>query len=319
MTNPARNRSSKAPTKRQADKAARMGELTDQLAAGIQDLAATDAWQRYLDFQAKFPRYSFGNCMLILMQCPNASLVMPYGKEGKPGSTWVNIGRHARRGEHALYIRKPVFKKTEADDSLDGKEHTSMHFVWVPVFDISQTEGEPVPCDIVQLLDGDDPDGILARVVAFIEHNGYTVNFVPEIPGSEANGDCTYGRKTIRVCTNGRTPLQQAKTACHEAGHMLLHADSIAARGLKEMEAESVAYVVMQYVGLKTDGYSFGYVLGWMGQDADKAREAIKASGTRIQKAARAILEGIGALEAREYTPDLPEGVQGDDSEAVAA
>lgn len=328
MTRTARNRSSKTaktPTKRSAAKAERIEQLTTQLADGIQDLASTEMWQRYLDFQAQFPRYSFGNCMLVLLQCPAATMVMPYGKPGKPG-TWQGIGRYAREGERALYIRKPVHKKTDAEDSPDGKEHSSLHFIWVPVFDLSQTDGEPVPCDIVQLLDGEDPDDVLSRVVRFIESKNYDVEFLPSIPGKpETNGDCTYpsggGKGRIRICTDGRTKLQQAKTACHEATHMLLHADSLATRGQKEMEAESGAYVVMQYVGLKTDEYSFGYVLGWMNLDADKAQQAIKDSGKRIQTAARAILEGIGALEARDYTSDAPEAPEPAtaDAELVAA
>jgi hypothetical protein len=317
MTKPARNRGSKTASARSAAKAERIGELTDQLASGISALASTEEWQAYLDFQARFPHYSFGNVMLILLQCPEATMVMPYGKPEKPG-TWMNIGRHAAAGQKALYIRKPTFRKIDPEDSPDGRERTEMRFIWVPVFDVSQTEGDPVPEDGVHLLDGDDPDGILALVVKFIESKGFTVEFVPNIPGSQANGDCDYSGR-IRVCTDGRSPLQQAKTATHEAAHMLLHNGSLLPRELKELEAESVAYVVGQCVGLQTSDYSFGYVLGWSG-GADQARNAIKASGARIHDAAKAILAGIGAIELREHA-DEPAAAPGSvtDIESVAA
>lgn len=286
--------------KKSAERDARLAALTDQLSQGVRELADTDAWQRYLDFQAKFPRYSFANTMLIAMQCPQATLVMPYGKPGRKG-TWMDIGRHARAGEKALYIRKPAFQKIAAEDSASGEEVTIRRFIWVPVFDISQTEGDPVPEHVVRLLDGEDPDSILALIVKFTGSHGYSTEFVPEIPGSEANGDCTYGMRRIRVCTAGRSPLQQVKTAIHEAAHMLLHEGSMAERGLKELEAESVAYVVAQALGLETEAYSFGYVLGWAGYDANRAQTLIRESGARIQEASRAILEGTGAIEARTY------------------
>lgn len=286
-------------------KAARIEEIKRGLADGIQSLADDGAWRGYLDLQASLPRYSFTNTMLIMFQCPEASMVMPYGKPDKPG-TWMSIGRHARKGERALYIRKPCFHKTEASDSPDGVERTSITFIWVPVFDVSQTDGDPLPegsGELCRLLEGEDTEGLRDRVAAFIRKSGFSFELVDEIEGSEANGDCTYGDiRRVRVCTSGRSALQQAKTAVHEAAHMLLHADGKLERGHKELEAESVAYVVLKYLGLDSDDYSFGYVLGWAGHDSAKARDLIiSQSGSRIQEAVRAILEGTGAIEARDY------------------
>jgi hypothetical protein len=296
-------------------KAARIEEIRRGLADGIQELADDGAWRRYLDLQASLPRYSFANTMLIMFQCPEASMVMPYGKPGKAG-TWMNIGRHARPGEKALYIRKPSFRKTEAGDSPDGKEHTSISFIWVPVFDVSQTDGDPLPegnGSLCRLLEGDDADGLRDQVAALIRSHGFTFELVSEIEGSEANGDCNYDLKRVRVCTSGRSALQQAKTAVHEAAHMLLHSGSALERGHKELEAESVAYVVLKYLGLDSGDYSFGYVLGWAGYSSAKARDLIiSQSGARIQEAVKAVLEGTGAIEARDYG-------QAADSEAAAA
>lgn len=290
MTTTARNRSKALA--QEAD------YLTDDLAAGIQALAGTEQWQRYLDFQAALPSYSFLNMMLVRLQRPGATWVMPLGDAAapKPG-TWAALGRARRPGEPDLLIRKPAFRKIDAEDARDGREHTIRRFIWVPVLDASQTEGEDLPLP-VSLLDGDDPQGILGLVVKFIESGGWSVRLVPSIPGSMANGDCDFSSKVIRVCTGGRTALQQVKTALHEAAHMLLHEGHLD-RPRMELEAESVAYVVARNVGLQTGEYSFGYVLTWAGGDPERAQKAIRKCGARIQEASRAILEGIGAIEAR--------------------
>jgi hypothetical protein len=297
-----------------AAKAARIEELRQQLADGVQALADDASWRSYLDLQATLPRYSFGNTMLIMLQCPEATMVMPYGAPGKPG-TWMHIGRHATAGQRALYIRKPVFRKVKAEDSPDGKEHSRVEFIWVPVFDVSQTEGDPLPegaGDLCRLLEGDDPDGVLGLVAALVRSHGYSFELAGEIGGG-SNGDCDWGLKRVRVCTSGRSSLQQAKTAVHEAAHMLLHPGSTLDRGRKELEAESVAYVVLKFLGLHSDDYSFGYVLGWSGNDSAVARDRIiRESGKSIQEAALAILEGIGAIEARDFDRE-------DDKAAAAA
>lgn len=292
MTTTARNRS-EAP-----GQGADIDRLTDDLATGIRALAGTEPWQRYLDFQASLPAYSFLNTIMVKVQCPRATWVMPLGDAAspKPG-TWAATGRTRRDGERDLLIRKPAFRVLDAEESRDGREHTIRRFIWVPVLDVSQTEGEELP-EPVRLLDGDDPQGILGLVTDLIRANGYTVDFVSSIPGSNANGDCEFTARKIRVCTEGRTPLQQVKTAIHEAAHMLLHEGHLDGPRM-ELEAESVAYVVARHVGLQTAEYSFGYVLTWMGADPERAQKAIRKCGARIQDASRAILEGIGAIESR--------------------
>lgn len=292
MTTTARNRS-KAP-----EQGAGIDRLTDDLAAGIRELAGTESWQQYLDFQASLPLYSFQNMMLVMIQCPGATWVMPLGDAAspKPG-TWAAISRTRREGERDLMIRKPAFRVLSAEESRDGREHTLRRFIWVPVLDASQTEGDDLPSP-VRLLDGDDPQCTLGRVTGFIRAHGFTVDLVPSIPGSAAHGDCDFTTRRIRVCTEGRTRLQQVKTAIHESAHMLLHEGHLD-RGRMELEAESVAYVVSRHVGLQTADYSFGYVLSWSGGDPERAQKAIRKSGARIQEASRAILEGIGAIESR--------------------
>lgn len=267
----------------------RRAEITAKLADGIDALVTTEAWQAYLDVQARFHSYSFGNTMLIRLQCPHATRVTGYGK--KDGSTgWLSLGRQVRSGERAIWIWAPSFRRET--DPETGEDDRRVFFVPVPVFDISQTEGADLP-EPVAPLTGEAPEGMLDAAVAFIENQGFDVEFVPAIPDSGAEGDTDYSRRRVRICTSGHTTMDQFSTALHEAAHVLLHEGSQLPGGLKELEAESVAYVAAAALGADTSGYSFGYVLGWMGDDPEAARKAIRASASRIQKAAGRIIDEI--------------------------
>jgi hypothetical protein len=168
----------------------------------------------------------------------------------------------------------------------------------VPVFDVSQTTGPALP-DIVTTLHGHAPEGVFATLTDFAEGIG----FVVERPGSlesGANGDTDFGAGRIRVAASN-DEAQQVKTLAHEIGHALLHDPTgIGARELtraqRELEAESVAYVICRALGVASDDYSFGYVVGWSG-GGDEAIRGIKASTTRIQRAAAAVMKGFESLE----------------------
>jgi antirestriction protein ArdC len=278
-------------------------EVLEKLADGIDRLTTSDEWKRYLDCQAKFHRYSFGNTLLILCQMPCASQVASFRK-------WAELERHVVKGESAIRIWAPrgtPKAKAEAEQP-EGEEPVKAprrSFVLVPVFDVSQTEGKELP-EPVHLLEGDDTAGAFGKLTKVAESIGYQVQVTPEIDGHPgANGLCEYGLKMLTVAGN-RSQAQQVKSLAHEIAHAMLHEGSQASRGLKELEAESTAYVVGQSLGLDTSGYSFGYVAGWSGGDADKAREAIKASGGRISGAAKKILDGLEheaekTAEAQDY------------------
>jgi hypothetical protein len=287
-------------------KSDRRAEITEKLAAGIDALATSDAWQAYLDVQARFHAYSFGNTMLIMAQCPHATRVTGYGTAdkatGKPKSGWLALGRHVKgpdesgQRQRAIWIWAPSSRKVEDEET--GEARRIPFFIPVPVFDISQTEGEPLP-EPVRKLTGEAPEGMIARAVAFINSLGYDVEFVDRFESDAKNGDTTYGLRRVRVATEGRSTMGQLKTLLHEAGHALLHEGSEAPAGLKELEAESVAYVAAAALGADTSDYTFGYVLGWMEGDPEQARKMIRASGSRIQKAARQIIDGMPAQAAQ--------------------
>jgi hypothetical protein len=270
------------PAEAEAKREAAIGSLT----AGVDALTRTGEWQRYLDMQAKLHTYSFRNTMLILMQCPDATMVMPYSKN-KPEKGWAGLGRYPRKGSTSLRVFAPRFRKDDdGDDELAG-------FALVPVFDVSQTDGDDLP-EANHLLDGQDETGLFAKLAKVAASAGFPIQVVDEITElPEANGICEPGG--IRI--NGtRSPAQQAKSAAHELAHGLLHIGrGEVPRWLRELEAESVAYVVCAAAGLDTSGYSFGYIADWAEGNPEVVRKAIEACGKRISDTAQKILRQLEA------------------------
>ena len=174
---------------------------------------------------------------------------------------------------------------TVADDEKNDEQHQVIRgFKWVPVFDISSTEGEELPT-VCNKLAGDDPDGLFDRLTAVADSIGFHVENV-ELDGG-VNGDCTYSEKRIRVeVTNA--PAQRVKTLTHELAYALLH-ENFKDLALAELEAESTAFIVMSTLGIDSSDYSVGYVAHWAG-GGEQAIAGITASCQNIQKAAVTIL-----------------------------
>jgi len=258
-------------------------ELLDTLSEGVAALATSERWTQYLEVQSRFPRYSSNNVLLILAQRPDATRVAGY-------RAWQALGHQVLAKESALRIFAPI--KYRRDDVPDGELAREIRgFKLVPVFDVSQTEGPELP-DIVSKLHGHAPEGLFAKLTDFADGIGFRVER-PWSLESGANGDTDHAAGLIRVATYN-DGAQQVKTLAHEIGHALLHDPEVTstrdlARGLKELEAESVAYVICRALGMETGDYSFGYVVGWSG-DGEQAIQGIKASATRIQRAAAAVL-----------------------------
>ncbi len=195
-----------------------------------------------------------------------------------------------RKGERAIWILAPMIGRRTTD--ADGGEHRPViGFRTVPIFDIAQTDGDGLP-EVSRNLTGDDPEAWFEKLTDRADSLGYVVERT-ELPGT-TNGDCAIARRRIRVeCRN--QPAQQVKTLAHELAHAILHVGS-EDRPLAELEAESTAFVVCRALGLDTSEYSFGYVACWAG-GGPEAVARIKASGSRIQRAAALIVEPIGSTE----------------------
>ena len=259
--------------------------LLDTLTEGIGALTSSAAWRAHLEVQGRFHQYSFSNALLICRQDPGASRVAGF-------ATWKALGRAVRKGERAIWILAPMTGRRTG--TADGEERRPiLGFRPVAVFDVAQTDGEPLP-EVCRTLEGDDPSAWFALLVDRASRLGYAVE-TAELPGT-TNGDCSFARRRIRVeCRN--EPAQQVKTLAHELAHALLH-EGTDDRPLAELEAESTAFVVCHTLGLDTSGYSFGYVACWAG-GGPEAIARIKSSGARIQRAASVILDSLEEAAAQ--------------------
>jgi len=254
-------------------------ELLEKLAEGISNLTSSEEWQRHLDVQSRFHRYSFGNVLLIAAQCHEATRVAGF-------NAWRKMNRSVRKGEKAIWILAPmVYKKADAEDGEDDRAIRGFKFV--PVFDVAQTDGEELP-SVCTRLDGDDTDGHYDQLRTVARSIGFSVED-HEFVGS-TNGDCCHSEHRIRVETTN-SPAQRVKTLAHEIAHALLH-EKFDDRALAELEAESTAYVVLSSLGIDSSDYSFGYVATWAG-GGEQAIAGIKASCERIQKSAASILRAF--------------------------
>jgi antirestriction protein ArdC len=262
-------------------------ELLGELQAGIAELTTSDRWQRFLDVQSRFHRYSFLNTLAIQLQRSDATQVAGF-------NTWRRLGRQVRRGENGIAILAPIVRRTRVEDEhgdelvVVGAPST---FRVVHVFDVGQTTGDDLPT-ICERLEGDDLGGAYTRLVAVAHSLSYSVE-EDYLPG-ETNGDCTFASRRIRIeVTNSE--LQQVKSLIHEIAHAMLH-ENFDDRSLAELEAESVAFVVCRALGIESASYTFGYVATWAGGGSE-AVAAIKAAGTRIQRTADAILNSADVVE----------------------
>ena len=273
-------------------------KLTDQLETGITELFNSERYAAYLSTMAKFHRYSFGNILLILLQCPGASQVAGYGDWKK------NFGRQVKRGERGITILAPCpyRRREEVEETApDGSTATTIQLVQrvgfrtVTVFDVSQTEGKPLS-ELVHKLTGDVAD-YERMTEAICALSPYPIN-IEAFPGA-AYGCCNFVEQRILVQPD-MSQVQTIKTMIHEVSHAKLHAPIEDGDGetppqrkrrfVREMEAESVAYVVCQHFGIDTADYSFGYVAGWShGKDLSQ----LKASLELIRNTAAELIDGI--------------------------
>lgn len=273
-------------------------KLTDQLETGITELFNSEQYAAYLSTMSKFHRYSFGNILLILLQCPGASQVAGYGDWKK------NFGRQVKRGEHGIAILAPCpyRRREEVEETApDGSTATTIQLVQrvgfrtVTVFDVSQTEGKPLS-ELVHKLTGDVAD-YERMTEAICALSPYPIN-IEAFPGA-AYGCCNFVEQRILVQPD-MSQVQTIKTMIHEVSHAKLHAPIEDGDGetppqrkrrfVREMEAESVAYVVCQHFGIDTADYSFGYVAGW---SHGKNLSQLKASLELIRNTAAELIDGI--------------------------
>jgi antirestriction protein ArdC len=276
-------------------------DVLERLRQGVTNLTNSDAWTQWLNVQRRFHSYSWGNCLLIALQRPDATRIAGYRR-------WLEMGRHVRKGEKGIAILAPIVNRVKVENEQGEQQelgHMVSAFRPAYVFDVSQTEGEDLP-EVTHRLTGTDPDGAFQALIDVASSIGFNVEFSDSL--GEVNGDCNHDLHRIRV-NDGIEDKQRIKTLAHEIGHALLHgpetrqADST--RGLIELEAESVAYVVCSELGLDSGQYSFGYVAGWAG-GGESASKMISSSAQRINMTARRILTELGVEGHAEHKNATP-------------
>lgn len=255
-----------------------------QLVKSVRALVSGEDWQRMLDVSRRFRTYSPTNCLLILSQFPQATRVAGYRK-------WQEVGRQVRKGEHAIRIYAPIVVRRDEDASDEAETPAHVRrlvgFRLASVFDVSQTDGEPLPEVGPELLTGDDPGELWDMLAKQVAERGYMLE---RGECGRANGYTDFIGHRVRV-REDVTEAQACKTLAHELAHVMLHAaDRLQCRGIAEVEAESVAYLVMRTAGLASDAYTFPYVAGWANGDV----ELIQATADRVITTARTITETLG-------------------------
>lgn len=222
---------------------------------GIEAVRNGERYREYLAFCARFHKYSLANQILIWSQRPNARMVAGF-------RAWTKLGRHVRKGEKGIMILAPMptTRTKDQNGNVDEDAEQVVYFRPVYVFDVSQTEGEPLPSP-TELLTGDDA-GLWPRLAALASRENLVLDR-EQLSGIGANG--FYIRKGHRIWVSPELePLQAAKTLAHELGHHFARHDEKAhGREDAEMIAESVAFVVMAYLGQDSGRFSFGYLASW--------------------------------------------------------
>ena len=280
-------------------------EITEKLEQGIKELFESEKYKTYLNTMSKFHNYSFNNTMLIAMQKPDATLVAGFKAWQK------NFDRHVKKGEKGIRILAPApYKIKEERDKIDPVtqellldkdgnpqkeevEITIPAFRAVSVFDLSQTDGKPIPeLTAKELLSDVEGYQDMIRAVEAISP-------VP-IELEEIAGDSKgyYDREAKRIAVQeNMSESQTLKTMIHEVAHSKLHSKEVEQdeqmrkdRNTKEVEAESIAYTVCQHFGVDTSDYSFGYIAGW---SSGRDTKELRASMDTIRRTASELITGI--------------------------
>ncbi len=314
----------------------RLKEITDSIEQGIKDIFESEKYMEYLRTMSRFHRYSLNNTVLIAMQRPDSTLVAGFNR-------WRDqFGRNVMRGEKGIKIIAPTpFKKKIEQEKLDpdtrvpmldkdGKVMTEEVEVKIPmykvvsVFDVSQTEGKPLP-QLASNLTGD-----VQQYDIFMEalRRSSPVPIAFEAMQQDTDGYFSESGQRIAI-RSGMSGVQTVSAAIHEIAHSMLHnyekarlanartdesaeAPKPKDRHTEEVEAESVSFAVCAYYGIQTGENSFGYIANW---SRDKEMPELRTSLETINRTASGLIDDIDrhfAIIAKERGNDLAEQKEAD-------
>ena len=254
-----------------------LSRLTAALEAG-----KSDALKNYLAVMSRFHKYSWGNCLLIQAQRPDATHVAGF-------QSWLNLKRFVRKGEKGIVILAPMVGRMRSSEGLSEDSQTRLFgFRAAHVFDVSQTDGEPLP--EFATVQG-DPGDLIDRLKVFVDGCGIALEYSDWI--KPAHGMSQGGRITLLP---DLAPAEHLSVLVHEVAHELLHKGvrrASTSHTIRETEAEAVAFVVCNAMGLETNSASSDYIQLHSGDKATLAE-----SLGIIQKTAAEILVALN--------PDVP-------------
>ena len=272
----------------------RLTALHTQLVDAVTELRHSGKWAQMLAVASRFTTYSPSNVLLIAVQRPDATQVAGI-------RTWNSLGRHVIKGEHGIAILAPCLYRTDGEQASAVAQASTTQpadegpmpkrelrgFRVVHVFDISQTDGTPLPDAAPQLLTGDAPREVWDGLVGVTLKAGYRLER-PTCPAG-VNG-WTQPFEKIVVVDKNLEPAQAAKTLAHELGHIRAnhvgrypeYSSDRTCRGAAEVEAESIAYVVTSHLGMSPAAHSVPYVAGWA-DDLDVLRRHMSTVVTASQ------------------------------------
>lgn len=269
----------------------------EQIEEGIAAIDTDTDWLQFLAFQSRFYSYSIGNTMLIYRQNPDASFVKGY-------RAWNELGRYVKKGSKGIAILAPCVRKAKDEDDLadrtdckndadknDKKVVTGFRIAYV--YDIADTAGsdEFLPVLVKGMSGNSDREQTIyekLRDVISQEH------LVLEVTGMASKG--AYNIETGFISINADYDyVQRIKTLLHEYAHAVdftMNPAEDIKKNVRELVAESVAFVVMQYMGFDTSSYSIGYIKSWL-----KDAEELKNVAATVQKIACRIIDKMESQE----------------------
>lgn len=252
----------------------------------IESLTTEAGFQRWLKIRttASLRRFSFYNQMMILAQKPDATLVHTF-------ASWLKQERRVKRGEHGIWVLKPIFAKVKEKNPLTGEENEVQKLVGfngIKEFDISQTDGEPV--DIEEFKIGTDMFGIWTdKLIDYAHTMGWIVEFHD---GINANGYCRPSDKKIVIKDGGRAIDDQVRTLVHEIAHAHDINYETFTREDAEIIVETTACIVLMEMGLTDLRTSAQYIASWSDGDI----KIVKARASLADKIADKIEQAIGLI-----------------------
>jgi antirestriction protein ArdC len=246
------------------------------------DRGQSEPLKTYLTVMSRFHKYSWCNCLLIYSQRP---CQRPDATHVAGFHSWLKMRRYVRKGEKGIVILAPmVGRKRTADEELAQDDRTRLYgFPPAYVFDVSQTDGEPLP-EFVTMKG--DPRGYTERLKQFVAGQHIALEYDRNI--APARGMSSGGKITLLP---DLTPAELFAVFAHETAHELLHRGdrrAATAHAVRETEAEAVAFVVCSAIGLDAKTSSSDYIQLHAGDKATLAE-----SLAFIQQTAAAILQAI--------------------------